>query len=194
MQTQPNMAHSHTNQKLTFDRTCRTCGKTCIEPHAKTTTYGTNTHARCSNVAANGVGKNVLGAQRLTLAGACARGSVSRATAGARAGQHWRRHARGQWRSGRYLAEGQATPRQGPRVAGRVEVEEPESRMDSGRSGGQHLDSEPLTAPSIKPESSRATDPRTGSEARRCGSRFGNGVGEEERTPVAATVAESSGA
>ena len=49
-----------------------------------------------------------------------------------------------------------------------------------------------MTAPNNGPESDRATDPRAGSEARRCGARFGNGFGERALAPIAATVAESS--
>ena len=96
--------------------------------------------------------------------------------------------------SERYLAEGQAPP--GPQAGptGRAVVEEPESRKDCGGSGGQHLKAQPLTAPSNEPESSRVADPRAGSEARCCGARFGNGVGERDEAPIAATVAESSGA
>ena len=66
--------------------------------------------------------------------------------------------------------------------------------MDSGRSGGLHVEAKQVTAPSHRPESLRATVPRAGSEARRCGVCFGNGVGEGERARIAATVAERSGA
>ena len=104
--------------------------------------------AHCSNVAASGVG-NAVFAQRLTLVGACARGSVSRATAGA-----------------------PLRPRPRPRTAGRAAVEEAESSTEAGGCGGQFLEAKSLTAPSSGLESSRVTDPRAGSEARRCWCKF----------------------
>ena len=91
------------------------------------------------------------------------------------------------------VAQGQAPPRPAPRAAGRGEVEE-QSRTDSGRSGGQHLEAKPLIAPSNGPHSSHVTDPRAGSEARWRGARSSNGIGERERALTAASVAESSGA
>ena len=57
-------------------------------------------------------------------------------------------------------------------------------------SGVQHLEAKPLTAPQQRARES-SCDPRAGSQARRCGARFGNGVGEPERTPTTATVADN---
>ena len=56
------------------------------------------------------------------------------------------------------------------------------------------MEAKPLTANRNGQESSRATDPRAGSKARRCGARFGNGVGEGDPTPMAVTGSETSGA
>ena len=95
-----------------------------------------------------------------------------------------------------YLADVPAPPRRhGPGLQGELKSRRQRTaRNERSASGGQHSETKPLTAPSNKSQSSGGTDPRAGSQARHRGARFGKGIGECNGVPIAATVAESSGA